>query len=157
MNVWLCMLFGFNICLGSFFQVMFYLYVINYNFMYRCIELLIVYNVNINYFVVGGQIFLYLVCKNGNKECIKFLLEVGIDRSIKIRVSIFLGECFSIYVIYIVFENQVYIYIIVRIYLLYMYIYDRCRFFFLLLFFVESSIWLYCFRIVDNIISRMEI
>ncbi|GAB1290581.1 Cortactin-binding protein 2 [Apodemus speciosus] len=33
----------------------------------------------------GGQTPLYLACKNGNKECIKLLLEAGTDRSMKTR------------------------------------------------------------------------
>lgn len=156
MNAWSCMLSGFNTCSGSPFQVMPHLYVTNHNSMYRCIELLTAYNANINHSAAGGQTPLYLACKNGNKECIKLLLEAGTDRSIKTRVSTLLGECSPTYVIYIVSENQAYIYTIARIYLLYMHTYDRYRFFSLLLFPVESSIWLHCFRTVDNIISRME-
>lgn len=71
--------------------------------MCRCIELLTAYDANINHAAAGGQTPLYLACKNGNKECIKLLLEAGADRSIKTRVSTHLGE----FVIHIVSENSI--------------------------------------------------
>lgn len=63
------------------------LYVINRNLVSRCVELLIAYDANINHAADGGQTPLYLACKNGNKECIKLLLEAKTDRSVKTRVS----------------------------------------------------------------------
>lgn len=55
--------------------------------MFRCVEFLIAYDADINHAADGGQTPLYLACKNGNKECIKLLLEAGSDRSVKTRVS----------------------------------------------------------------------
>lgn len=63
------------------------LYIINHTVVFRCVELLIAYDANINHAADGGQTPLYLACKNGNKECIKLLLEAGTDRSVKTRVS----------------------------------------------------------------------
>lgn len=62
-------------------------YILNHNIVFRCVELLIAYDANINHAADGGQTPLYLACKNGNKECIKLLLEAGSDRSIKTTVS----------------------------------------------------------------------
>ncbi|XP_015419254.1 PREDICTED: LOW QUALITY PROTEIN: cortactin-binding protein 2 [Myotis davidii] len=59
--------------------------VINPNLVFRCVALLIAYDANINHAADGGQTPLYLACKNGNKECIKLLLEAGTDRSVKTR------------------------------------------------------------------------
>lgn len=85
--------------------------------MCRCIELLTAYDANINHAAAGGQTPLYLACKNGNKECIKLLLEAGTDRSIKTRVSTHLGEfsltsipclktsCIGSNIIYLWFSN----------------------------------------------------
>lgn len=73
---------------------------INCNLVFRCVELLIAYNANINHAADEGQTPLYLACKNGNKECIKHLLEAGTDRSVKTRVSTSfggLGVCPIIY------------------------------------------------------------
>lgn len=61
--------------------------VINHNLVLRCVELLIAYDANINHAADEGQTPLYLACKNGNKECIKLLLEAGTDRSVETRVS----------------------------------------------------------------------
>lgn len=64
--------------------------------MFRCVELLTAYDANINHAADGGQTPLYLACKNGNKECIKLLLEAGTDQSVKTRVStslVFLFVC----------------------------------------------------------------
>lgn len=69
-------------------------YVINYSLVFRCVELLITYDANINHAADGGQTPLYLACKNGNKECIKLLLETGTDRSVKTRVSTIWGVSF---------------------------------------------------------------
>lgn len=65
-------------------------YEINHYLVFRCVELLIAYDANINHAAAGGQTPLYLACKNGNKECIKLLLEAGTDRSVKTRVSTYL-------------------------------------------------------------------
>lgn len=62
-------------------------YVINPNLVFRCVELLIAYDANINHAADGGQTPLYLACKNENKECIKLLLEAGTNRSVKTTVS----------------------------------------------------------------------
>lgn len=71
----------------------------------RCIELLTAYDANINHTAAGGQTPLYLACKNGNKDCIKLLLEAGADQSIKTRVSTHLGEFTMTFVIHPVSEN----------------------------------------------------
>lgn len=60
--------------------------------MFRCVELLIAYDANINHAADEGQTPLYLACKNGNKECIKYLLEAGTDRSVETRVSTNFGR-----------------------------------------------------------------
>lgn len=71
--------------------------IINHNLVFRCVELLIAYDANINHAADGGQTPLYLACKNGNKECIKLLLEAGTDRSVKTRVSTSLVCCFVLF------------------------------------------------------------